>query len=290
MDQSTTQDPVETGEDHDGATPEVAAVAPRAMSPLDESLRRGNPRQKHGAPSLFDQPQPLALPPMSLSPGVITADPNYTDDDASVVSPAVAALEALHGAITRTIEAREQIRGNISLSEGQQVLAVDELHGRLMASALPKADRALASLKSSIRSLETDLAAPVQAAAHNAVAQEVRSYLRSLPESKRMGVVMQAINEGCVTTAGAVLAQNLPAYLTGLPAESIPVLHQTWNTKRNPQAAQRLELLRSVEAKVDAASSQFLGLMERTIGASRQTVEKLRQAQTQFRKVTGAIA
>ena len=128
------------------------------------------------------------------------------------------------------------------------------------------------------------------AAAHNAVAQEVRAHLRSLPESKRLGVVMQALNDGGVTTAGAVLAQNLPAYLTGLPAESIPVLQKTWNTKRNPQAAQRLELLRSVEAKVDAASSQFLGLIERTIGASRQTVEKLRQAQTQFRKVTGAIA
>jgi hypothetical protein len=291
-------DPNTQHDDGEGNMPDAGTIDPRVeavamaaeMSPLDASLRRGNPRQQHGAPSLFDARDPLSLPPVSFSPGVITADPNYTDNDASVCAPAVAALEALQGAITRTIEAREQLRGNIALSEGQRVLEVAAFHEKLQASALPKVDRALASLQSSIRSLETELAAPVQAAAHNAVAQEVRSYLRSLPESKRMGVVMQAINDGCVTTAGAVLAQNLPAYLTGLPADSLPTLQTQWAKKRNPQAAQRLELLRSVEAKVAAAGPQFLALIDRTIGAHHTTVSKLRAAQSQLRKVVGAVA
>ena len=305
MNQATIQTPAET--EHEGADPDVRAAAveqiaahelrqsqQRAeaamLSPLDQSMRRGNPRQQHGAPSLFDARDPLALPPLGLSPGLVTADPNYTDTDATICAPAVAALEALHGAITRTIEAREQLRGNIALSEGQRVLEVATLHDKLQASALPKVDRALASLKATISSLETELAAPVQAAAHNAVAQEVRAHLRSLPAEKRLTVVNQALRDGCVTTAAAVLAQGLPAYLTGLAPEMLPALHKQWNIKRNPQAAQRLELLRSVEAKVQAAGSQFLGLIDRTIGAHHTTVSKLREAQTQFRKVTGAIA
>ncbi len=305
--QLATNTPTEDADDHEGAHPDAGAAAvaqiashelrevqARAevamLSPLDQAMRRANPRPAAQAPSIWDMDRDtLQAPSATLSPVNITGADDYSEEDATSVQSAVNAMQAMHEAATKVIESREAIKLDATMTPAAQLLAIDAMQDRLWPAATRKVDAANAWLDQAIAAEEKELRAPVRANATGPYAAEVRALVRSMDAGARMKFITSAIAENDAISVGAVLG-GAPAALSGLNAEMVSALTEQWQRARNPQAVRRLNLMKSAQAKMARAAGIFITTREAALGARHETVKRLRDQQTATRRVTGAIA
>lgn len=271
----------------DTPNPTDEAVAAQ-LSPLDQSFRRGNPRQHHGGPSLWDVREAMQTPNMAFAPEQITELPEYEALDGWGVSTAVEALKSLQDAVTRLIAGRESYREAVDMTEAAQVLAVHDLHSKLMPLATKTLDAAHSTVGKAIAVLEAEFKQPVTEGARGPFSAEVRAYVRSLDMSGRMRFFNEALSNGDMTALGACL--GAPAYLSGLDPEAVPVLTERANVRRNPLAAKRLALLKGAQAKLESAGSIAVASYDGMVGAKDATVRRLREQRQKRETVIGAIA
>jgi len=265
--------------------PAAVPVAPHAPSALDRALNapRGRPAM-HSVPGPFDYPEPTTLPSQLLDPGNVTALDDYIEGQ--VPAPVVVALDAftaMHAATQQVINARTELRGNDSLTQSQQVLAIADLQGKLSTSATLKADNALRALGQAIAADEALLSQPVREQARGPFAAEIRTAVRSMPTAERMKFINDAITSGDSTVAGAIL--GAPAVLSGLPSDMVAALGEKFNRARQPDVVRRLDMLRTVEQRLIKAGSHFVASHEAVLGARQSTVDKLRAAKAAAAKV-----
>lgn len=275
--------------EHEGTdTDVVVALIPSAkpaLSPLDAAMRapRGRPAA-HSAPGPFDVQEPATLPSQLLDPGNVTSLDDYIEGQ--VPAPVVVALDAftaLHGAVAQIINARNELRGNDSLTQAQQVLALADLQNKLSASATRKADTATKALDQAIAADEQALRAPVNAEARGPFAAEIRTAVRSMPQTERTKFINDAIDSGDATVAGAIL--GAPGVLSGLPGDLVQALAEKFNRARQPDVVRRLDMLKTVQDRLIKAGSHFVASSESVLGARHQTVTRLRAAKAAAAKV-----
>ena len=282
-------DPNTEHEDSEGGTTDVVVAlipsAKPALSPLDAAMRAPRPRPTYTTPpSVFDVPKPATLPNQLLDPGNVTSLDDYIEGQ--VPAPVVVALDAftaLHGAVAQIINARNELRGNDSLTQVQQVLALADLQNKLSASATRKADTATKALDQAIAADEQALRAPVNAEARGPFAAEIRTAVRSMPQTERTKFINDAIGSGDSTVAGAIL--GAPAVLSGLPGDLVQALAEKFNRSRQPDVVRRLDMLKTVQDRLIKAGSHFVASSESVLGARHQTVTRLRAAKAAAAKV-----
>lgn len=279
-------DPNET--EHEGADPDVSRAPLNMLSPLDQSMRRGNPRQRQSPPNLWDAPGAVNAPSLSMAPENITGADEYSETDAGYVASAVDALAALHEGAKKVIEARESLKTDPTMTDAAKVIAVSDLQTKFMTPATRKVDAARASLDKAIAETELSLRSPITSGASGALAQEVRAYVRSLKPAERQTLLMTAINEGDATTVGAVLGCPV-AYLAGITKDMQAALTQQWHVKRSPEVARRLGLMKLAVSKLEAAGSAYTGSMEQLAGVRHATVARLKAQRDGARAVIGAV-
>lgn len=105
-----------------------------------------------------------------------------------------------------------------------------------------------------------------------ALAQEIRTFIRSLPESKRTSQVMSLINKGDKAAIRAVL--TAPAYLTGVDQGFIETVRNEMVKKTDPERFAKLEALRAGRE----ATFRALDGVIRHIGGETKTLAELRGA------------
>lgn len=259
------------------------AVASLA-SPLDQSLRRANPRQRHSGPGLFDV-EAMTIPNMAFSPEQITSLPEFDDLDGYGVQLAVDALKVLQDVVKNIITAREAYRGDVTLTEPAQVLAVDDVHGRLMPTATKRLDAAATTIGKAIEMHEEELRKGFTSS--GPFASEIRAHCKSLSTGERMQFLNAAIGASDMVTLGACL--GAPSYLSGLDPKMATTLTERANHVRSPLTAQRLSLLRGAQAKLEAAGGIALTSYEELVGARESTIRHLRERRQKTRTVLGAI-
>lgn len=272
------------------ATRDRLIAQAQVASPLDASLRRGNNRPDVALPpSLFDA-KPLTQPSITLDPGNITGLDGYAALEGYGCQPAVEALTALHTTVQRIITARDAYMQDATLTQTAQVLAVDDLHAQLMPVATRKMDAALRTLDAAIAASEAQLSQAIKDTG-NALSQEVRSHVRSLKPAERMTVLAQAINSGDAVTVGALLGCSVPM-LTGLDLspEAHAALVTQWHTKRSPDAARKLALMKAAKGKLEAAGSVAIGSIDGIVGSKSRTRERLRTNKAKLKTIIGINA
>lgn len=306
--QPATHTPTDDRADDDGsAHPDIAAAAvaqiaahelrqgqARAeaamLSPLDQSMRRSNPRPAAMPVSVWDMGRDtLQTPSATLSPVNITGADDYAEDHASAVASVVSAMEAMHAAASKVIESRDAIKFDDTLTPAAQLLAIDAMQEKLWPAATRKVDAANAWLTQAIAAEEKALRAPMRENATGHYAAEMRALVRGMSAGERMKFLTAAIAEGDSITAGAVLGGAPPA-LSGLDAQMASALTEQWQRARNPDAVRRLNMMKSAQARMERAANVFITTREGALGARFETVAKLRDRQQATRRVTGAIA
>lgn len=283
---TTPDEPLSPNQEH-AATQAREAIAHTLKSPLDQALSRPNARPAEAPRSLFDARQPLAIPSLTLDPNNIRAHDQFERLGGYHCDAAIAAMEALHTVAKQCITARDTYKGDVTLTEAAQVLAVDDLHGKQAPLALRKVDAAVQALDSAIGSHEQQLRASIKEGATGPFAAEIRTMVRGMTLGERMSFVTTAVTNNDAVAVGAVL--GAPSYLSGLDAGIAQSLTERANAIRNPEIAARLALMKHALNKVQAAAGVFLGSTEAMCGFTDATVRKLRAQRAKVKTVIGAI-
>lgn len=302
-----TSTPTEDADDHEGAHPDAQAAAIATIAadelneaqarlvhaqraPIDQAFARGQPRPRATPISVFDMGRDtLQAPSATLSPVNVTGADDYLEEDATSVQPVITALQAMHEAATKVIEAREAVKLDSTLTPAAQLLAIDAMQDKLWPAATRKVDSANAWLNQSIAAEEKALRAPIREHATGPYAAELRTLVRGMETGARMTFLTKAIADNDAISVGAVLG-GAPAALSGLNAEMVSALTEQWQRARNPQAVRKLNLMKSAQAKMERAAGVFITTREQTMGARFETVRRLREQQSATRRVVGAIA
>ena len=261
----------------------------RVPSALDASLARPNNRANVALPpTLFDS-KAIHKPSLTMDPGNITSLPDFAELEGYGCKPAVEAMQALHTAVANVITAREAYATDATLTQAAAVLAIDLVHSQLIPVATRKMDAALKTLDSAITAAETNLHQAIKDTG-TPLSQEVRAHVRSLKTAERMSVLTQAINSGDAVVVGALLGCTVPM-LTGLDlnAEARAALVEQWNTKRAPDAAKKLALMKAARGKLLAAGTIAVNSTESMTGSKWTTVQRLRASKAKMQTVIGSI-
>lgn len=280
-------EPEHEGADSEGGEIDIRRAPHPAASALDASLMRGNPRQRHGSPSLWDAAEPLALPSPALDAQNIRTHPEFAACDGYACDLALGAMDALQDVTRKVIAAREVLRETGIKAEAEQVLEVFDLHGKLFPSATRKVDAAAKALDSAIAHHEGELRKAVTQGATGPFAAEIRGVVRGMTTAERQSFVTQAVTKGDTTVLGAVL--GAPPVLTGLSAEMVQALTERANTLREPKLARQLNLMRHARDKLNAAASVFMLSTDKMIGARHTTVSTLRAKRDKLQTVIGGV-
>jgi hypothetical protein len=267
------------------ARQDEAVAELKTASPLDASLMRGNPRQRHGSQTVwtFDV---MTVPNMAFDPAQVTSLEHYEELEGWGVNLAVDALKALHGTIGQLIEARETLKANQFKHPGELALDLDDLHTKLMPVATRKIDGATASIGKAVAAQEAELKQPITEGARGPFAAEVRAYARGLNTSERLKFFNAAVNSGDMAALGACL--GAPAYLSGLAPEMVATLTEQANRKRNPLVVKRIALLKGALDRLEAASGVYMRNIEQIVGVREATIRTLRVQREKVRKAVGA--
>jgi hypothetical protein len=267
---------------HDAAVTELKAAS---MSALDASLRRGNPRQRHGDQTVWDVVDVMHTPLMAFDPAQISSLPEFAELDGYGVTPAVDAMKAMKGAVGQLLNARETLKANEVRHPAELALELDSLLDKLMPVATGKLDAAAATISKAIKFHEGKQREQVKDSASGA---EVRAYVRSLTLGERRKVLHHAIESGDAVTVGALLGSPT-RILTGL--ELTDEMHtaylRQWNAKRDPDTAKKLALAEGAVSKLEAAGRAYLNNIERILGVSLKTLGVLRAKRDKVRKALG---
>ncbi len=220
----------------------------------------------------------LTRPSLSLAPGNIEGLDGYDDESKGYVADAVTAMDTMHQAIARIIEAREASKRNPSWTEGAQVINTAVLADKLLTTTAKMVDSTLTALQTRIAHVEGELRKPMDGTLVTPVAVEVRQYARELPPAKRGELIASLIEKGDAKTLGALL--TAPAFLSGLSDAEVQAYTERHNRKAQPLLTKRLALMKAAQEKLANAGSLFVVQSERAQGVAFNVVAQLRAAQS----------
>ena len=168
--------------------------------------------------------------------------------------PASLVYEALKGIRVAAEGAHKvylAVHGDDTLSEAGRHLKASKAAHKIVARALPLADRATENLQTAIRLIQKKLAAPEADPSVRGVylATEIRSRLSAMTASDRRKTVMQ----GDDVVVSAVLSG--PEFLSGLTALEKEACRAAWATKKFPDELKRLQYLETLAVHLHQRST-----------------------------------
>lgn len=194
----------------------------------------------------------------------------------------------------RQRDGRSDFLGDIRLQDGRlrHFSSADEEFAAAADAALDRAtqalDRRLATLQRHREGLETRVAEVLRPAAPLPVLQEVRAYVRGLPDGERLTFLTRAAQAGDRDTVGAVLSG--PLYLSGIDQKTADVVRATAADKLAPVDWRQLA---AVERAIDAVGTAGARLVTKVGDLERYrsgTAARVGKAVQGIRKVGAANA
>lgn len=210
----------------------------------------------------------------SLHPENVRALAAYDDDTAHEVQHVVNAFEAVYEAVSSVHAARAAALSNPSLTEAAQILQVASFAEKRQAAVLPKLDSALRSVDSSIENAERELNRPLQSSVSSVLATEIRQHVARMDQGERSEFMRRRIEEGDIATLSAVL--GAPSYLTNMQAAERTAHVRAFNSRRDPLAVKRLDVLQQASALLGERSGIVLLEFQKAVGAPPAAVARLR--------------
>ncbi len=264
-----------------------SSAPPKQPAPID--VRGERPSIPLGTPLV---PGPLVNGPLmhvspTLSPEVIKSFPDYGDDTAPYVQPAVDALAAVSGAIQAVVDARIAVNKNVSWSEERRLVKIADFAFSKNQAAAAAVDSAAKRLTQGIAALETQLAQPMQATADTTISAEVRAHAKNLSDDARRELITNAMEQRDTRSLSAILAA--PPYLSGLDRARQIAYTEQFNALMNPDASKRLRVLRSALAHIDLAGSLIMPSIISSLGFGKDVWQKAERARKLVRDAEDAL-
>jgi hypothetical protein len=199
----------------------------------------------------------------------------FDDSTMPYIAPAIEALDDAYITLGKLHDGRDAAKKNQAWTEGQQVLAVSETANRHQQRLLKKFDGLVSTMDKQIAKFEEELSQPLESRAAVTIAGEVRKFVKSLSVEERHKFLQQAIDDGDAITCSSVL--GAPSYLSGLDAGMSKSYTRLWHEKMNPQASQRLKVIRGAKTHIEKSGALVVEQIEKAMGAKWATVNELRQ-------------
>lgn len=133
---------------------------------------------------------PLITP--SLHPDNIKHLQGYDEETASYVHIAAQALSEAYEGINDIHKAREASKRNPVWNEAAQLIQTDDFATKKLLKITKSIDSANANLSKSIAHIEKELTTPLTAGANDPVANEIRSHVKNMNNSKRRKFIEEA--------------------------------------------------------------------------------------------------
>lgn len=274
-------EPASLTEEPEAAPRQMSADERRAhtlaiASPLDRAFlerQRGSPKRYES--QLRDERQDSRPSAMYMS-GNITETPAYADHG-NFVHEAVAALEAMHSALTSVIAAREKSKLDPALPvEAMQVIRVGEFADKHM-GAVSKAQHAYEKIGERIKEAEAELRKGITSDSSHLTHQagQIREHCARLSRAERSELITSLIEENDTESLGAIFKSK--AFLSGLSTVEADHFVHLYNKTYKPQLPARIEFLKNVYEQLERTGAQFTQQMESAMGVKWGTVHRLRQ-------------
>lgn len=171
--------------------------------------------------------------------GVNDSTRGYISDVISFANDAYSTLGQLH-------TAKDLVDSNPSWTAEQKVLMMNAETTKQKDRLAKRLDRTARDLDSRIAHTEQELLRPVQIAAANPLAQEVRAHMKTLTAGERSKLIREALAADDTATLDAVLGAQ--AFLSGMvPADRDHFIRQ-YHTAKQPHLVERLDVMKRVKA------------------------------------------
>lgn len=216
---------------------------------------------------------------MSLLP-TIYGDDKFPDGWGADIMVSLTSLKAGYDTVA---SAREDILGDVTMTEAARLIALERLYAEKVERHIPAAQAALEAAQqrtAAFKRERDDLFRPRDSAADIALASEIRAALRAMSPQDRSAQLAAARDAGDLSVLRAALSG--PEFLTGVSAEARDSYKATYVAQHQPEIAsyidhaERLErtatdslgALRSLRSKV------FSQADERKIGEARNKASR----------------
>lgn len=170
--------------------------------------------------------------------GVNDSTRGYIDDVIGFCNDAYSVLGQLHAA-------KDAVDSNPTWTAEQKVLAMNAETTKQKARLAQRLDRTMRDLDSRIALTEQELLRPVQVAAANPLAAEVRAHFKSLKEGDRSKLLREALAANDTATLDAVLGAQ--PFLSGMSAIDRDHFTRLYHTAKQPHLVERLDVMKRVK-------------------------------------------
>lgn len=220
---------------------------------------------------------PLITP--SLHPDNIKHLQGYDEETASYVHIAAQALSEAYEGINDIHKAREASKRNPVWNEAAQLIQTDDFATKKLLKITKSIDSANVNLSKSIAHIEKELTTPLTAGANDPVANEIRSHVKNMNNSKRRKFIEEAQQKKDLQTLQALL--GAPSYLSGLT--DIEVQHYTRQLHeiQNPALAKRLKVMKNAATLLGERGGLVFREVEKAVGKPSHVIQKLRKAKNE---------
>ena len=229
-----------------------------------------SPQMKIAAGSVGEGP---FRPSISLHPGNVSA---LSDEHTDLLASTVSAFDSACKGLEQVAKARTAAESNDAWTPAHRVMQVGKLSEQVLERSTKAFDTAHKHLNDFVTALDKNLSAPLDGFVSAALAQEIRSYVRNLPEDKRGAFVMDALNKGDKQALGALL--SAPGYLCGLSEIQQKHFLRQFHETSNPVAVARLGVAKRALELLEARSALVLTETERAMGGTFKKLKAIRDA------------
>jgi hypothetical protein len=242
----------------DTAMRRQAAEVQRGTSTIDRQLAM-RPRQVR-------EPDPNTiygfLVPMTVDPQRVTSLlTGESDEAAGYIKDATEFFANTHGVLTRIDAAYRLLMQDKTITPDARSVRLERETSAAFVKSFAARGEAIESLGKKIAFTEGELGKPLEAAAATPRSNELRSVLRSLPESKINEAIVQALNaEQRTPQQTELLNATLGAHAltVGISPERQAGHIRVYNERANPQLLRRLEIMRKALVAVESVQPDAL--------------------------------
>jgi hypothetical protein len=215
----------------------------------------------------------------ALDPETYRAVDGYNDSTRGYVDDVVGVFNDIYATVGQLHKARALADSNPSWTEEQKVLIVGAEATKQKARLAQKLDRCNHDLNSRIAHTEGELLRPVQVAAANPLAQEVRAHMKTLTSGERSKLLREALATDDTPTLEAVLGAQ--PFLSGMSVIDRDHFIGLFHAKRSPHLVERLDLMKRVRDLMStsgANGSVFHSAFNKAVGAKPHEVSAIQKA------------
>jgi len=210
----------------------------------------------------------------SFDPAVVD---HFIGTDESYTGGLRATFALTYDTLQKIHDARRAAEANPEWTKAARVLKVADMASKVQDRVTRAIDANASRLTVAIANLEKELSQPMEVAAGlGNVPGEIRAHVKAMDPGARNQFLNSAIAARDTKTLDSVL--GAPAYLSGLTDEDSRLWTQTYWEAVKPEKAAGLKTARTAQALLERTSPLLFREIEKAVGASFHTVNKLRNA------------